>query len=556
MRWYLLLLVLFLIFPIVFAEDQVVINSKEWQDVALGLLYARLMDIDANFIIEEAQGVQLYREILNTNLRDVLLVESDNNFITGYEALLRNRGFNVERVVFSNPYETNLWLAERVISKLGIDSFIVLNDEFGYNTVSVAPYALLTNSFILYASKHNINSIYDFLKKNAKRVIIYGHVDREVKKKLVEFNPDIINTGDKYLDNINLVKMFLNKRPTNQIIMTNGEVLEPGLFNNEFPVLLIGTSNIPHSVLDFIVNSDISASIVVGYDLFTSAKKIRDETGIKVLLKFGQGRNEQMYALAIFPLPAYSPKVSIIGVRYNMASGKLEVIYENQRDVATYVQSLSHTLFTDANETIASVGDKESFFLDGNEIKALTYDIDLTEHKNEHINVESKILLGNSPGSLDKLLTQKSEVQIISFEDNSQIRVKAVVYNKQRKWFEVLIENIGESTVYVDPEIVGLIIDGEETTIGSEPQAIGVGDQAVFLIRAELEDVDFKDNPRVTLKVRFGKREGILINSLTQEFEFKVKSFDYWLISTAVVAFVLLLLIVLLLTRNKITQRF
>jgi hypothetical protein len=344
MKWRILLLFL-LALPLAAAVDQVIINSGDWQDIYGGIVYARLNDLDVHYVAEETQGIQLIDEVLNNDLSEVLLIESKNEpFIFGYDSKLKKHGFNVKKLLSANGQETNLELAEIIVKEKRITRFIIVDGKLGYNAVSVVPYALLTNSFVLFADRTNKDNVAAFLKKNAEEIILYGRLDREITEELTALNPEIINTGDRCEDNTNIVKKFLDKSPTKQVLLTNGEVLEPGLFNKEFPLLFIGTSNVPENVIDFIKDSDIRVGVVIGYDLFANAKNIREETGIKILLKYGQGRNSQLYALDIFPLPSYSPSIGIKNIRYNTLSKQLEVIYENMGEVYTFVQALSHDI--------------------------------------------------------------------------------------------------------------------------------------------------------------------------------------------------------------------
>lgn len=537
------MLFLLLIIPAAFAEDQVVINSKNWQDVYSGSLYANLKKLDVHYIAEESHGVQLINEVLNRDKKKILLLESKNEpFIFGFESKIGEIGFEVEKFLSTDGIGTNLKLAQRIVSETGLNSFIIIDGKLGYNALSVAPYALLTNSFVLFADRGNVDEMENFLNENAEEIIIYGHVNRDVKERLVKFNPEIISTGDRHQDNLEIVTRFLKKIDTKQILLTNGEVIEPGIFNREFPVLFIGTTNVPQHVIDFIQESDIRTGVVIGYDLFANAKKIRELTGIRIFLKYGQGRNEQLYALDIFPLPNYNPEVGIKAVRYNTASQQLEVIYENNGEVFAYVQALSHNLKVN-DLSVAEVGDEHAFFLDGGEIVTITYDLDLNDYLDETITTQSKIVLGDTPGSLIKLLTIESTVEIIAAKDDSRIEISSVVYNKGTRRFEITIKNTGVEDVYADAEIVDLIIAEEKVTLGTEQQRIQPGRKGIFKIKALLEEVDMEDNSRIKVYIRYGAREDALIKRLTQEFALVIKSRNYKLAMLAVMVLAIVLLL-------------
>jgi hypothetical protein len=54
------------------------------------------------------------------------------------------------------------------------------------------------------------------LERSPKKVLIYGYVEREVSDNLAQFNPEEINTGDRFSDNVEIVKKYLEIKDTKQ----------------------------------------------------------------------------------------------------------------------------------------------------------------------------------------------------------------------------------------------------------------------------------------------------------------------------------------------------
>src|SRR3989344_2736421 len=361
------------IVPSVTAIDQVIINSHDWKDIYTGMIYAQLTGKDAHYVAEKTQGLQLINEVIDKGKKEVLLIESENPVTIGYRSLLENAGFTVEKYLSRDPYQANFEFAQRTAQEKAINSFIMINPNLGYGAVSVAPYAILDNAFVLFADAENSDQASIFLTEKGEKILLYGHLDRSVKEKLLPLHPEVINTGDDYQDNIEVVSRFLEIKLTKQIIFTSGEVLEKSFFNAEFPVLLIGTDTIPEPTLHFLQDSSITTAVIVGYDLFSNAKKIKDLTGITVLLKYGQGRNSELYALDVFPLPKYDPQIDITGIRYNTLSKKLEVTYKNIGNVYTLVQAISHRISSDG-AIVAEVGDEKPIPLNPGDAVTSLYD--------------------------------------------------------------------------------------------------------------------------------------------------------------------------------------
>ena len=109
-----------------------------------------------------------------------------------------------------------------------ITDFIVIDDSYGYNAISVAPYAIASNSWVLFADRNNIREVERFLAgRDVDSLIIYGHVDRDVRIRLEDFNPEVINIdGDRFLNNIEIVKRYQEIKSAKQTVLTNGEFIE------------------------------------------------------------------------------------------------------------------------------------------------------------------------------------------------------------------------------------------------------------------------------------------------------------------------------------------
>jgi len=541
------MIVFCILLPSVAAVDQVIINSQDWRDIYTGLLYAQLSGKDAHFVAEKTQGLQLINEVIDKNKKEILLIESENPVAIGYLSHLENAGFTVEKYLSKNPYQTNLEFAQRAKEEKGIRAFIIIDAELGYEAVSAASYAILKKNFVLFANTENSGQISEFIAEEES--LLYGRLERRVKEELQPRSSEIIDNGDVYQDNAEIVSRFLEQQPTKQIIFTSGEVLEKSFFNAEFPVLLIGTDQIPEHTLDFLQDSSITTAVVVGYDLFSNAKKIKDLTGIQVLLKYGQGRNSELYALDVFPLPKYNLKIDVTSARYNTLNQQLEVTYKNTGNVYTLVQALSHKILSEG-DPIAEVGDEKPLQLNPDDAVTVLYDMDLLRFVDTEITVESTIVYGQSAASLTKLLIKDAlPVEIVSIDDLSRISIEKAVYDRGKKQFEITVKNLEEQEVYVDVELVDVVIDGTKNTAGGEAQVIGPKKTAAFMVEAPLEEADLKNNQKITVRARYGEQEGILIKALVKEFELEFTESSYK--PLILLAMAILILLMLLKQRKK-----
>jgi len=318
---YIFLVVLLTYISVVNAQDQVVINYKDWQEVYSGSLYASLKGVDFHYVVEETQGLQLYKDVLNRQKKNVLLIQGKNPVLFGYKKNLEDIGLSVETESGDDGRETSLLLARRAVIELNVTNFIIIDDDLGYTSIAVAPYAIITKSTVIYADRNNVDEVTDFLNSvKVDSLLLYGKTDGTIKEALSAYNPTIIDTDDKFNDNMRIMERFLRLSPTKQVILTSGDFLEPTFFSNEFPVLLVGSSNLPDKVVEFLQDQDMKTTIVVGYELGQNAVQIRERTGLRVFLKYGQGRGGQLYALDIYPIPSHNPKIDIREIRYNTAT--------------------------------------------------------------------------------------------------------------------------------------------------------------------------------------------------------------------------------------------
>jgi len=530
------------------SAQRTIINSEDWRDVYSAMLYSNLQGETADFLVSDKHATLILNAIPKTE--SIKAFNSKKNpFIIGYESILENRGYSAEEFVYDS---FNLQLA----GLLDVSNFIIVDDSYGYNAVSVAPYAIASESFVLFADRTNIGQVDDFLSGIVvNNLIIYGHVDREVKDTLQKYNPEIINIdGDRFLNNIEIVKKYQEIKHSKQAVLTNGEFIEKEIMSGVEPVLFIGTNNVPDTIKEYIQGSEIDIGILIGNELVGTATSIRRDVGISVFVKFAQGARDpkgaisQVEALDMFYLPTYILNIEVDSIKYNKATSMLEVSVKNTEDQAVYFKG-TYSL-TDSSGFKQTIGDISPIFLDGNELKTITYDVEpMAEGK---ITGDVYIIYGESKGSMEKVLDTSFEIETVEILDECDIKINNLIYDKRGKSFYVEIENIADITCYADVELVDVLLDGELKNLGSEDIVeINPGKKVKSRIRADLDEVDIEDNEIIKGKVHYGQRENALINIKEFQFELVLKGFDYWTFTLILVIIALLILIYLKRRKNK-----
>jgi archaellum component FlaF (FlaF/FlaG flagellin family) len=511
--------------------DQVVINSADWQDVYLGAHYAGFNNIKSNFLTSSEHAPVLL-QTLEKYKNNLLLVESDKApFAFSYKTGLEGAGFTVDEIISSGT-ALNIELAQRA----NANDFIIVDDSYGYNAISVAPYAAQEKFFVLFASKENIDELYSFLKANGVgRMMIYGYSDFEVKTRLAEFNPEIINNGSRFDNNIELLKRY---KGIQQVFLTNGEFIEEGIMSGKEPVLFPGRERVPDQVFEYIKSSGIKTGVVIGNELAGVAQQIKQSTNIPVFLKFGQGiasgGSSEVRSLDMFPIPKYELSIDINSVKYNRATKELEVTYENKENIGAYLSSSIEILSSSVR--ITTIGDRESVYVDSDSTLTVAYKAELS---GQNLTAKFTTMFGEVPRSFERILKKEMNIEMIEILDNSFLNISKVSYDKSSHKIKVKITNIGQVRTYSKTQIKFLLYGEERIMVQDKPLLIepGASKDAVFI--TTLSDTNIEENPMINVRVNYGERESSLLKVIEGNYPLEIVS-DYTILIIAVLIIVII----------------
>ncbi|NJL44206.1 MAG: hypothetical protein HC945_02740 [Nitrosarchaeum sp.] len=363
--------------------------------------------------------------------------------------------------------------------------------------------------------------------------------------------------GNRFENNIEIVKRYLAINPRKQVILSNGEFIEQSIMSGNDPVLFIGRSNVVEEIQTFIRQSDIDVGILIGNELVGAATTVRRQLGISVFVKFAQGARapggavSQVEDLDRFPMPRYEIIMSIQSVVYNEATGALEVTYSNDRGISAYFLS---TITVSDEDGVKIVGDTDPVFIEGNSIKTVVYneqqDGTPLSLQGDELSGRVFTIYGEAPGSLENTLEADIRVDRITVTDQADIEIRSLVYDKTREMFVVEIESTGDADAYVNPELIDVSVNGEQVTAGiGEPILIPQGDTEHIDIPLTLEEEDFMENEEITVRAYYGERRLSLIKVKTAVFGLEFTS-AAWMIYV-LIGILLLLLLLLLATRKR-----
>jgi hypothetical protein len=520
------------------AAQQVIVNSQDWKDVYAAVLYASLKGMlpanGAPFLSSQESALEAWK-YWNKNDSILLFESSQQPFYPNYESFLKSQGFTVTTQLSTGGD----FLVMDLARQSGVKNFIVTEGNTGYNAVSLLPYAVQTKSFVLFAGKENAQQVKEFLKAaQPAKVIEYGPLPKQVTDALAEFNPEAINKGDKFSNNIEIVKRFIAENNAKQLILTSGEFIEPSIAEGKLPVLLLGVSNPTQAQIDFIKNSGITLATLIGNELIGSAKLLKDSTGtLSVFVKYGKGipGKPGVQPLDRFFLPRYNLAIKIKSVQYNLATKQLEVAYENTGGVTTFAQA--HMAFGANGQRIATAKenpDEPFFTLEPDETRTRTYDVDLvnTFKNGQQIDLNETVLYGEDVGAMDHVLFQQfNAIKTVEFTDNSNVNIGRLAYDLSKHAFLLTLENTATEPAYAKTKIT-YSLNNEKITLTANATQVTSTTTVEFPQALTRDAAEAAASQPATITIDYGKRSDVLIKTKTEQRRIEVigsEGFTIWL---------------------------
>lgn len=541
----------FLYLESVYAADfnYVISNSDNWRDVYSTVLFANLNSVGSDFLVSTRHGTLLLNG-LNKQDSFLLVNSKRRSYVLNYMDLMKSQDF--DSVSELNVDNANLDLIEQMKD---ITKFIIVGNTYGYNAIAVAPYAKISNSWVFFADKTNIDEINSILSnRKVDSVIIYGYVDREVRETLSKYKPDVIDSGDRFKDNTEIVNRYLKISSVKQMVLTNGEFIEKEIMSGAEPVLFTGKENVPDQIRDYIKNSPFEVGVLVGSDLVGAATNIRRSTGISVIVKFARGARapagsiSSVEGLDLFYLPIPNIKLSIYDARYNKATNQLEVTYKSDSNIPIYLKGT--ITYDDSNGERSRTGDASAVFVAPNEYKTISYS-DINFNGN-NLTIDILTLYGDTPTSLDLILEKTLQVGIVDIIDKCNLEIKSIKYNKQKGEFITSLKNLGSVTCFASVELINLMIDNRETTLGLEGSIeIPSGKTRNAIIKQQMTEIDLSNNELVDVAVYYGERQDSLTKLIRGKLKLEIENLSILLIVLIIVAIIVLLLIIFFIWRRR-----
>lgn len=501
------------------SPDLIIVNSANWEDVYSSLLYGSLSNTKVIFLSDQTQTNLLFNSIDRT-VEQIMIIESDSRLSPTASKILDSLGYEINLVVDD---DISLYLS----SLVDVDSYILINKDFPSNGLSVAPYAVSSNSWVFFVdSSTSTSELADVITN--EDVLVFGSISQALLGLSKPYK--IIDRGNRYKNSVELSKLFLAEFPTKQFILTEGTFLEEELFIGSFPVLIVGVSSTPKPIEDFFVESNVQSAVVVGQasvpasmSLKRMLKSVYDKD-LKLVAKLGTTSpdlddDNSIIPLNIFPLPSPHIELTIESLFYNQITNQLELRFSNIGDIRlAYTPVIT---IVENGETIVLDSPEEYYLLEKSESRTIQFPLDLNSF--ESVSAKVTVVYGESKDSFEYSSSLEFDpLDVVSIADNSDLFVQEISYDFKNKVFLITVKNNGSVPSYADINIVDMIVDGDIVDFSSQrPILIQPGDSSVLVIYGLLSSVDIIANPYVFFTLTFGQRVFALIKFTSGTLPFK-----------------------------------
>ncbi|MFN3909738.1 MAG: cell wall-binding repeat-containing protein [Candidatus Anstonellaceae archaeon] len=432
--------ILFLMFFSTSFGTTLIVNSLDYKDIISSAILAKYNNYTFLFALTPNQSVFITKYYTLNKDEPIIYIEGKNTVLANMGSLLKEA--NLKNLSIFKPPIIYFWVADQLKSK----EAIIVGSAYGQDALAVSSYAALSGTPILFFdSAKEQEFISGVLTRNYSKLIIYGKVVSSLSEDFLGAlgNKEIIDTGNRYSNNIEITKKFLSIEPARQAIFVSGYSFEKSMIDKKFPILLVGQSTVPSFFVDFLKEQNLTSGVV-----FSGDANIVD--GINYLkaqipeaeffIKFGEGYrgSTQPLPLAIIPLPSPNFKLEILNISYLPQLKIFELKIRNSGDLVFLAAAISV-------EDLGS-GQSSQVMLEPNKTTSLAIPLDATSKisNNKIKSATLTVLYGEDVGLMDNIeLLTINDIIVSDYSDNSTLRVMGLEYDSTNKQFVLTVDGKG-----------------------------------------------------------------------------------------------------------------
>ncbi len=321
------------------AGGLVLVNSYRFEDVIGGAVYSAERGDDYLFVLTPQQG-EYVANYLSTYRLPIAYFESDRPVVAGLDSAIKSARGQDGSLVSIRQTDLALWFADNSKSA----SAIIVGRTDGAEAVSVSSYAVLHKSGLYFTDAARAGVLTARLRAGNKTILIYGSLASELTKSDLS-GAEVINTGSRYSDNLEIAKKYVVESRQNQAVFVSGQTFEKTMAMGGSPVVLIGLTEANPATLSWLKANGIkTGKIIAGDGDTTGAQAMLTADGITLFPLIGEGYtgDAQTRPLLVMPLPGPRPLLVIDGsaapVRYETATQEFMVGAKNSDSYPAFLR--------------------------------------------------------------------------------------------------------------------------------------------------------------------------------------------------------------------------
>ena len=506
------------------SRADIIANSQDWRDVYQVMIYSYYSNKTFHFVNNLGEAKILSMTLSKTKSQKIF-ESSKKSVVKDLKRFLQLRGFsNLKSETFEDYKTLQFELYRRVREK--IEGFVVIHDDFGYDAISVTPYALRKRYWVLFYNKDIRDDIISLLNKNYdKPVMFYGEfLDRPWTE--IENYYMIIDEKTFFGNNLKLVKILLNEINTSRswLVACDGRYLGEGYLLQAMPIVFVEED--VKELIELMRESGVNLLEVIGPENVQFGQRVRDLSNrtIGVIIRTGRTFTGSpplrglQFVLKQLPVTKPYADIKIEKVFYDPDSKRLVFIIKNDGNIATSYHLSGIGVFYGDREYFPPFSSRLHLLPSGIKIALPVY-MELNETPDK---VEVLMIYGYEFPLKDtqQNLYNVTERKILI---NSSIKLLGAYYNYYDRKLYLQIKNDGEKPAYAFAEIYDFNLMGLNRTIFFGPTKLSPGEVKLLGFDVYLNSTDISLNSVLNITLFFGDSMELTIEKVDYSVPIEIK---------------------------------
>ncbi|VVC01435.1 Uncharacterised protein [uncultured archaeon] len=155
---------------------------------------------------------------------------------------------------------------------------------------------------------------------------------------------DIISTGSKFSDNLQILRRYADKKPVRSLLFASGKVFEKSMVIGGLPLALIGRTEVPPALGQWIKDNQVRSGVVVqgDADITSAVGSLKTDYGMTLFALLAEGYlgDAQTRAAAVMPLPGALIIPRLESIQYDAAENAFLVQISNIGNSDMYARAV------------------------------------------------------------------------------------------------------------------------------------------------------------------------------------------------------------------------